>query len=122
MLNDLFDQDKVGDVYNSERNYVALADILENNGSVVIGWTDQDGSHLDILFCVSPIQVGDLQGGMSTFSDLFVAVAFNGMFGFTIQDNYLASDYVAKKLNLGPPNSTSEKLAVLIGEVRKRLV
>jgi hypothetical protein len=121
-LNELLDQDEYGEVFNSERTFTGLARLLEKHISVVIGWTDQEGSHLDILFVVAPVQAGGLQRGMSAQTDLFVAVSHFGMFGFEIkEDGELFAGYVGEKLRLGD-NITTQKLAELIDGVRKRLV
>jgi len=120
-LNELLDQDKYGEVYNSERTFTGIARLLERHTSVVIGWTDQMASHLDVLFTVQPIQAGMLQRGMSAHTDLFVSVSHYGMFGFEIRDTDLHPSYVAEKLLLGN-DLTTEKLTELIAGVRAHLL
>jgi len=120
-LNKDYDQDEYGEVLNGKKTYKSIASTLEQNGSVVIGWTDQAMTHLDILFTVAPIQVGGLQRGMS-HADLFVSVSAYGMFAFDIKEDYLHPGYVGEKLGLSGENTTTIRLAELITEVRKRLI
>lgn len=119
MINEAFTQDEYGEVLNSTDTYKAIADVLESRGSVVIGWTDEAGSHLDILFTLHPIQVGSLQRGMR-WTDLFVSISSFGMHGFDIDDEELHYGYIGEKLNLGI-NVTSEKVGELINGVKKLL-
>lgn len=114
------DQDEYGEVLNSDRTYAWIAETVERSGSAIIGWTDGLGSHMDILFCLAPIQKGGLQRGMSALTDLFVAVSHFGMHGFEIKDDFLHPGYVAEKLGTGD-NSTTAKLTDLITGVRDRL-
>lgn len=115
-------QDEYGEVLNSERTFEGLGELIEKHGSVVIGWTDQQGSHLDILFTLMPIQAGNLQRGMSALTDIFVSISHFGMHGFKIDDVDLDAGYVAEKLRLDGVNVTSTAVAELINGVKKELV
>src|SRR5580765_2016325 len=114
----MMDQDEYGEVITTDTTIRELAWLLVGP-SVVIGWTDGEGSHLDILFCYRAKQFGHLQRGMQS-DDLFVAVSGFGMFGFKVDELPLYGSYVGEKLGLGD-NITSTKLAELIGGVRKIL-
>lgn len=120
-FNDLLDQDEYGEVFNSEKTFTGLARLLENHVSVAIGWTDELGSHMDILLTISPAQAGGLQRGLSAQTDLFVTIFGYGAFGFELKDDDLHPSYVGEKLNMGD-NATTVKLTELIVEVRKRLL
>jgi hypothetical protein len=119
MINEAFDQDEFGEVLNSEKTYQAIADSLEKNGSIIFGWTDQAGTHLDVMLVVNPIQVGHLQRGLR-WSDLFVSVVGFGTHGFEIDHDDTHYGYIGEKLRLGT-NITTEKLAALINGVKKLL-
>lgn len=119
-----FDRDSEYEVINTHDNYVRIARLLFNaEKPVLIGWTDQMGTHYDILFTfhrygIIGCQPYTYQGGISTH-DLFVSVMRKGSFGFDVMydhDTWLSCDYVAEKLNLsGGP--TTEKVAELINGV-----
>lgn len=110
--------DEYGEVYNSTITFAGLAQAIRDRGSVVIGWTDQKGTHLDILFVNRPIQYGSLQRGMR-LTDLFVSVSSIGMHGFEIDDIPLDPGYISEKIRIG--GSTDEEFADLINGVRKEL-
>jgi hypothetical protein len=123
MIRENYDQDSYGTVLNTPKTYDAIAADLQKHGSVIIGWTEGAMTHLDILFTVAPIQVGSLQRGMSTHTDLFVSVSHFGMHGFEINDDDLHPGYVNEKINLGGgDNVTSVAFTELINQVKKRLV
>lgn len=121
-------QDEYGAVINTPETYRAIADELRGIGTVsgasipvIIAWTDQAGTQLDILFCYQPDQYGRLQRGMSTNTDLFVAVSSFGMFGFDVTGPWKSPGYVGEKLHLGGDNTTTEKLADLINGLCREL-
>jgi hypothetical protein len=122
MLHPKFEQDEYGEVFNSPDNFKAMAKVLEQHGSLVIGWTDEAGSHLDILLVLQPIQVGVLQGGQSAHWDLFVSVLRTGSgFGFKIDVAEPSHpNYVSEKLQINA-GSTTDKLAELVNGVRELL-
>ncbi len=118
-----WDQDEYGEILNGPMTYSSIADILRSRDSIVIGWTDQEFTHLDILFCLRPDQAGSLQRGMHGPSDLFVAISGFGMHGFGAEielDTH--PSYIGEKLGLGRGvNKTTEGLADLIDGVRRAL-
>lgn len=117
----LVDQDEYETVINSEKAYKSLTNILRSRGSIVFAWTDQEGTQLDILMAYNIVQYGRLQRGMSTRTDLFVAVSDFGMFGFELNGMEKFPSYIGEKLNLGDINTTTEKLAELINGICKEL-
>ena len=76
--------DKFEEVINGPETYAKIAEILNRDESVIIGWTDEQMSHFDILFWCSPRKTwkfGHLQGGVSP-TDLFVSIMRVGTYGF----------------------------------------
>lgn len=115
------DLDDYGEVVNGSNTYGVIASQLLDGLSVVIGWTDSDFTHLDLLFTLRPQQHGALQRGMRGDTDLFVSVSHFGMFGFKVNsENRLYPGYVSEKLGVGG-EVTTEKLAELIEGIRERV-
>ena len=113
--------DAYGEITNSDETYSAIAYGLDVHGSVIVGWTDGDGTHYDILFAAFPEQFGTLQGGMRGSSDLFVSIMRKGAFGFKCDREKSHPSYIAEKLGLAEysASSTVAKLADLINGVRR---
>ena len=65
-------KDKYGEIINGQDTYKEIADKLKKGKSVIIGWTDQEMTHQDILFTGGAYKEEDniLQGGLLP-SDLF---------------------------------------------------
>ena len=112
--------DAYGEITNSEETYRAIAHTLDVGGSVIVGWTDEDGTHYDILFVAFPEQFGTLQGGLRGRSDLFVGIMRKGCFGFDLTHDDTHPSYFAEKLGLSEygTSSTVAKLADLVNGVR----
>lgn len=111
--------DTYGEVINGEGTYSEIALKLKLDLPVLIGWTDDDGTHFDILFVKDAEVYGTIQGGVKG-TDLFVSVMRRGAFGFEIDKTDTHSGYYSEKLG-GDMGSTSEKLAELINGVKKYL-
>lgn len=114
-------KDEYGEIINGEETYHAVAMQLKETGSCIIGWSDEGGTHFDILFTLRPSQYGILQGGVRGDSDLFVSIMRIGSFGFEISDKETHFGYYNEKLggNLG---STAEKLGELINKIKERVI
>lgn len=115
-------QDKYYEVVNGERTYNEIAESLNQNDAVLIGWTDEEetvGTHFDILFTRKAVKTGMVQGGVKG-GDLFVSIMRLGAFGFKIENTDTAPGYYMSKLGFSGEH-TGEKLAELINEVKKRL-
>lgn len=108
-------RDADGTVYNSQRTFTGLARMLNRYGSVFIAWTDEQGSQLDLLLTVQPIQVGPIAGGLQASTHLFVSVIRFGAFGFQIKKggSHRSPHDVSEKLHTGD-NLTTNKLVRLI--------
>lgn len=114
--------DSYGEVINGNETYRGIAEELESN-AVCVGWTDQDGTHLDILFTLKPLGYGTFQGGIAPRRDLFVSIMRVGAFAFEINDMDTDPGYYAEKLARGNFfGSAATALADLINGVRRELV
>lgn len=108
------DKDKFGEVINGEKTYKEIAYKIKHGYSVIIGWTDEEYTHFDILFTLNVVKEGTLQGGLR-WNDLFVSIMRKGAFGF-LTDSKKDSGYIGEKLGLGD-NVTTEKLTELINGI-----
>lgn len=111
-------KDQYGEIINGENTYKKIAYLLKSGHSVIIGWTDEEHTHYDILFNLNVVKEGTLQGGLR-WNDLFVSIMRKGCFGF-LTDGQKESGYVGEKLGLGN-NVTTEKLTKLINGIIKNL-
>lgn len=112
-------KDEYGEIINGEKTYKEIAHILQTGRSVIIGWTDEGYTHLDLLFSLSPYkQFGNyLQRGLKGINELYVSIISFGAFGFDINGEK-SSGYISEKLNInGQP--TADKLAELINGIIK---
>lgn len=89
------------------------------NRSVIIGWTDEKYTHLDLLFNYVPFKQGMLQRGLRG-NELYVSIIGIGSFGFDVNNSDKVAGYISEKLNInGEP--TISKLAELINNIIRRL-
>ena len=117
------DVDEYREVINGDKTYNTIANSISEFSSAIIGWTDQAGTHLDILFCYMPgyISPAQLQRGIK-HNDLFVSVMATGAFGFKLSSKDLAPGYIAEKLgiqNFGV--DLIDAFAELINNVKSKL-
>lgn len=112
-------RDGYGEIINGLETYSEIAEKLKEGKSIIIGWTDEECTHLDILFTGGAYkQEGNyLQCGLRN-DDLFISVMRYGSFGFYTNDDEISAGYLGEKLNLsGQP--TLDKLAELINSVKR---
>ncbi len=108
------------DIINGEDTYDTIAEILLGRSPVFLGWTDERGTHCDIVLNYDiAYTYGTHQGGMGKSQDLYVCLMRWGSFAFSTDSNELYSSYVGEKLNVHGP--TADKLTELINNVVKRL-
>src|SRR3990167_6718131 len=119
-MNDSVKYDNYGEIINSPETYKEIADTLKRRVSVLIGWTDGDMTHLDILFTVNVDGFGHFQGGVKD-TDLFVSIMRRGAFGFEKDKDDTHAGYYNEKLG-GGLGSTADALAELINGVKKKLL
>lgn len=111
-------RDKYGEIINGDETYKEIKKTLERGHSIIIGWTDEKGTHYDILFTDNSVSIEDnsLQGGLKG-NELFVSIIRKGAFGFR-KKSEISPDYIAEKLNISSI-STSIKLTELIENILK---
>jgi hypothetical protein len=114
--------DAHGEVRNGPETSAAIAETLQDIGCVLIGWSDGDGSHYDIVFALRPRQFGTIMTGVRGPAYLFVGICRVGCFGFAIDDRTapLRAEYVAEKLSL-QQGETASAIARLINGVLAEL-
>ena len=115
--------DEYGEVINGELTYKGIAEELASN-AVIVGWSDGNGTHLDILFTLHALRYGDqIQGGIKPKSDLFVSIMRWGAFAFEIKECDTHAGYYEEKLGTRGPfgEATRDALAELLNGVRKLL-
>lgn len=115
--------DDYGEVVNDPDTYERAVAVLTEQGSVLPGWTDEQFTHLDVLFTLSPEKHGNIQRGLhNSRALLFVSVIGFGTFGFdrTGRTGELHESYVGEKLGLGD-NVTTTALSALITGIIERL-
>lgn len=113
--------DSFGEVINGGETYRGIAEELAEN-AVIVGWTDGHGTHFDILFTLTALAYGTLQGGIRPRKDLFVSIMRWGSFAFEVNEADTHAGYYEEKLSprkLG--DECAEELATLINGVRKEI-
>lgn len=114
------DKDEYGEIINGNDTIIKISKRLKEGQSVIIGWTDEEYTHLDLLFNFSTHKEGMLQRGLRG-NELFVSIISVGAFGFDVRDREIHSGYISEKLNIyGKPTIT--KLAELINGIIKELI
>ncbi len=130
--------DKYQEVINGKETYTSIAERLKDGHPVLIGWTDENMTHFDILFTYKPdatlgqtingVLVGEhflsgsFQGGIRP-TDLFVSIMRVGCFGFEVNKYDTDWGYYDEKLGGGHRfgETTGTKVAELINGVKKLL-
>lgn len=113
-------RDNYNEIINGQGTYETIARWLcdENFGRVLIGWTDEIGTHYDVLFVLAAPSFGsNIQGGINSDKDLFVSIMRKGCFSFNCEHEDTHYSYYAEKLNLDG-DDTNKKLSELINGVK----
>lgn len=95
--------DSYGEITNGLNTYIIIGKELLEGKSVIIGWTDEEYDHRDILFTFRPQKHGTLQRGLNFPSHLYVSIIDYSSMGFLIEDdcnNRKANGYIKEKLRL----------------------
>lgn len=111
-------KDKYDEIINGEDTYKTIAKELIEYGRCIVGWTDEEYDHRDILFTYKPHQYGNLQRGLK-WCYLYVSIMGHYSMGFLIEinrDNRKANGYIMEKLNLRD-NDCDNKICELINGV-----
>lgn len=112
-------KDYFGEIINGEQTYKEIAKTLKEKGSCIIGWTDQEYDHRDILFTYKPKKYGTLQRGLNWNSHLYISIIDSSCMGFLLEsktDNKKHNGYIMEKLRLHD-NSCDLKICELINGV-----
>lgn len=113
--------DQWGTVYNCSENFKELAQKLKGGNHYIFAWTDRLGTQYDIYLATKPEHLGGiLQGGIKQ-GDLFVGIMRVGIFGFNIDRISKHPSYIAEKLKISSPCSTTNRLAILINGIIREL-
>lgn len=114
--------DEWGEVTNGNMTYESIAKQLydeeDKSRACIIGWTDQEYDHRDILFTYKPKQYGNLQRGLR-WCYLYVSIMDHCSMGFLIEmrtDNRKDDGYIKEKLRLHD-NNCDDKICELINGV-----
>lgn len=94
--------DKYGEIINGIDTYEKVAKTLYEEGKCIIGWTDQEYDHRDIMFTYKPKQYGTLQRGLR-WCYLYVSIMSLSCMGFLMEsdaDNRKHNNYIKEKLRL----------------------
>ncbi len=115
-------EETYGEIINGEETYHDISVQLKLGGNMLIGWTDEEGTHFDILFAYKVSFSGNnFQGGIRPATDLFVSIMRKGAFAFDVENENTHYGYYAEKLFLGDDIS-SKKLGELINGIKKELI
>ena len=112
--------DEYEQVINDEETFKKIAEVLLDTGKCIIGWTDQQYDHRDILFTYQPKQYGYLQRGLKW---CYLYVSIMGLFsiGFLIEDktnNYKHPTYIKEKLQLNDNHCDNEICNLINGVIK----
>lgn len=115
------------EVVNGPATYSKIATLLRNGQKVLIGWTDNEYTHYDLLFVYKNIQnlnrnftnESTIQRGLNE-RDLFVGIIGRGCYGFGIESPK-SSGYIAEKLFNDRNDSSVEKITDLINGIIKEI-
>ena len=116
-------KDEYGEIINGNETYSVIADKLINGQSVIIGWTDEECDHRDILFTLRPQKFGTLQRGLNWNSHLYISIIDFSCMVFLLEyktDNRKHNGYIMEKLRLHD-NHCNNKICELINGVIKFL-
>ena len=111
------------EVINGPATYKEIAEILKNKTPVLLGFTDNDATHYDILFNYGNIvHLNRVHTAESTVqrgireTDLFVSILGTNSYGFNI-DTTKHESYICEKLFNGRMDYSVSEVAKLINGV-----
>lgn len=107
-----------GEIINGSNTYESAAYDLVERGGVVLNWTDERGTLLNISLSYGLTRVGALGGIVDGGTKVWVGVAGHGMFGFR-PTAFVEASYANEKL--GVNGLTATKVGELITGVLKDL-
>lgn len=97
---DTINKTKYDEIVNGYFTYKAIVRDLKINKSVILGWTDNDSTHLDIYISLNNTnKYGYLQRGIKE-TDLFIGIIDHSFYGFKTECTKDES-YICEKLRMG---------------------
>lgn len=112
-------KNEYGEIINGINSYKKIAERLLYSGNCIIGWTDDEYDHRDILFAYKPYYLGGgLQRGLKS-SYLYISIMGLSCMGFRFNANYdnrKSDEYIKEKLSLNN-NHCDDKTCELINGV-----
>lgn len=106
--------DKYDEVINGIETYKEIANKLLEEQTVGIGWTDEQATHLDIIFKLGlDTKCGSFQRGIGQ-NYLFVSIIDHTSYGFA-PDSIKVGTYIQEKLRMN--DSCGDKLKELINGI-----
>ena len=108
---------KYNEVINGEYTYKEIAKLLLEDKAVGIGWTDENSTHLDIIFKLGITKINPFQRGIKEYY-LYVSIIDHTSYAFGIEDEKLG-DYIQEKLRMN--NECGDKLKDLINGIIKQI-
>lgn len=105
--------DKYNEVINGKNTYKEIAKLLQENDTIGIGWTDEDSTHLDIIFKLGILKFGSFQRGIKA-NYLYVSIIDHTSYAF-VPETTKDGSYIQEKLRLN--NDCGDKLAELINGI-----
>lgn len=115
-------KDNYGEIINGIDTYETIAKELKSGKSIIIGWTDEEADHRDILFTLRPTKSGNLQRGLNFSSQLYISIMSYFCIGFLIEsdcDNRKADSYIREKLRLGENHCDLEICELINGVIHE---
>ena len=110
---------KYGEVINGKDTYKIIAENLRVGKIVGIGWTDEDSTHLDIIFKLGlDVKSGIFQRGIKS-NYLFVSIIDHISYAFK-PDSIKLGGYIQEKSRM--ENDCGDKLAELINGIISELI
>lgn len=104
-----------GEVINGEYTYKIIADKLKQGETVGIGWTDEDSTHLDIIFKLGlDVKYGMFQRGIRSHY-LFVSIIAHTSYGFCVENGVKLGGYIQEKLRMN--DICGDRLSELINGI-----
>ncbi len=101
------------EIINGKETYEEIALLLLRNNTVGIGWTDENCTHLDIVFNLGIFKYGTFQRGIKC-NYLFVSIIDHTSYAF-IPNTLKEPSYFKEKLKFD--NECGDKLAELINGI-----
>lgn len=106
------------EVINGQGTFRCIASNLKLDRSIGIGWTDEESTHLDIVFKLGISKFGSFQRGIKA-NYLYVSIVDHTSYAF-VPDTIKDGSYIQDKLRFN--NNCGDKLAELINGIIGELV